>query len=297
MHVRMTAAAALLVAIGTVAGSAQAPQPPAPAAASPQAAAGQAVVNRSCAPCHAPGNTAKAPTPDVLRQLSPEAIVNALVNGKMTTQAASLSDADKAAVAEFLSGRALALSAPNSMTPAVGRCTTKKPMTDPARSPSWSGWGAGITNARFVPNGGLTATDLPKLKLKWAFGYHDVAAARGQPAVAGGRVFAANENSEVVALDMKTGCSYWTYKARAGVRSALSVAPYKTRTASGQAVYFGDAKANIYAVDAGTGKEIWVKKIDDHASASITGAPTVYNGRVYVGVQGLSEEGSGGRGG
>src|SRR6185436_5582143 len=188
---------------------------------------------------------------------------------------------EKAAVAQFLSGRALALPTANSMNPNVGRCTTNTPMSDPARTPSWSGWGAAITNARHAPTGGLSAADLPKLKLKWAYGYHDVASARGQPAVAGGRVFAANENSEVVALDMKTGCSYWTFKARAGVRSALSVAPYKGRGASGYAVYFGDAKANIYAVDANTGKEIWVTKIDDHASASITGAPTVYNGRLY----------------
>src|SRR4051794_18721139 len=105
-----TGIAAALIAFGTVAGSAQAPQTPGPAA-SPQPAAGQAVFNRSCATCHAPGNTVKAPEPDALRQLSPEAIVNALVNGKMTTQGAGLTDSEKVAVAEFLSGRAVALPA------------------------------------------------------------------------------------------------------------------------------------------------------------------------------------------
>ena len=292
-----TVSAALLVMAGTLVGSAQAPPPArgaAPAApGQAQGSRGEAVFNGSCATCHAPGNTVKAPTPDVLRQLSPEAIVNALVNGKMATQGSSLSDADRRAVAEFLTGTTISTAAAQ----ITGQCTTKVQMTDPAKGASWSGWGAAITNTRFVPNGGLTAADLPRLKLKWAFGYHDVAAARGQPAVAGGRVFAANENSEVVALDMKTGCSYWTYKARAGVRVALSVAPYKTRTQSGWAVYFGDSKANIYAVDANTGKEIWVTKIDEHPSAAITGAPTIDGGRVYAGVQGLSEEGQGGRGG
>ena len=56
-------------------------------------------------------------------------------------------------------------------------------------------------------------------------------------------------------------------------------------------------KAYAYAVDANTGQQIWVRKVDDHPAASITGAPTVYGGRVYVPVQGLSEEGQGGRGG
>jgi polyvinyl alcohol dehydrogenase (cytochrome) len=294
MHIAKTSAAIFLVALATVAGSAQAPQTAVPAPPAPQSSAvnGQAVFDRSCATCHVENSS--APAPAVLRQLTPEAIVNALVNGKMAVQGSSLSDAERRAVAEVLTGKTIAAA---TAAANVGKCTTSTPMGDPTKGPSWSGWGNGIANTRYAPNGGLTLADIPKLKLKWAFGYHDVAAARGQPAVAGGRVFAANENSEVTALDMKTGCSYWTYKARAGVRSALSVAPYKTRTASGYAVFFGDARANIYAVDANTGRELWVTKLDQHQSAAITGAPTVYNGRIYVGVQGLSEEGQGGRGG
>jgi polyvinyl alcohol dehydrogenase (cytochrome) len=42
---------------------------------------------------------------------------------------------------------------------------------------------------------------------------------------------------------------------------------------------------------------LWVRKVDEHPSAAITGAPAVYGGRVYVPVQGLNEEGMGGRGG
>ena len=189
-----TGIAAALIAFGTVAGSAQAPQGPAQAPP-PQAAAGQAVFNRSCATCHAPGNTVKAPTPDVLRQLSPEAIVNALINGKMTAQAAGLTDVEKASVAEFLSGRALALPTANSMNPTVGRCTTSKPMTDPAKGPAWSGWGAAITNARYAANGGLAAADLPKLKLKWAFGIPKGMTNNAQPTVVAGRVFMATDRA------------------------------------------------------------------------------------------------------
>src|SRR5689334_11896096 len=101
-----TLIAASLITLATIAGSAQAPQAPAAPPGAQGANSGQAVFDRSCAACHATGNTVKAPTPDVLRQLSPEAIVNALVNGKMTTQGAALSDADKVAVAQFLTGRA-----------------------------------------------------------------------------------------------------------------------------------------------------------------------------------------------
>src|SRR5207342_3200628 len=86
----------------------------------------------------------------------------------------------------------------------------------------------------------------------------------------------------------------WTFKAQAGVRTAMSVAPYRTASGKrGTAVFFGDGRANVYGVDAQTGAQIWTTKIETHASAGITGAPIVYDGRVYIGVQGLGEEGRG----
>ena len=120
-------------------------------------------------------------------------------------------------------------------------------MTDAATTPGWNGWGNGVANTRFAANAGLTAADLPRLKLKWAFGYAGVNAARAQPTIAGGRLFVASENGEAHALDPKTGCTHWTYKAQAGIRTGLTVGPYKTASGSGQAVYFGDVKANAYA--------------------------------------------------
>src|SRR5688572_27448546 len=36
----------------------------------------------------------------------------------------------------------------------------------------WNGWGAGVTNTRFqsAEAGGITGADVPRLKLKWAYG-------------------------------------------------------------------------------------------------------------------------------
>jgi polyvinyl alcohol dehydrogenase (cytochrome) len=269
-------------------------QAPAPGPGAPQAAAvnGAAAYENLCAGCHDTAGTG-APVREVLRTLTPEAIHNALVNGKMQAQGATMTEAERRAVAEFIAGQPFSAPPP----PAVAaKCTSSPAVTDPARGPAWNGWGNGNTNTRNARNGGLTAADLPRLKLKWAFGYANVSAARAQPALAGGRLFVASENSEVHALDPRTGCTHWTYKAAAGVRTALSIAPYKAAGRSGYAVYFGDARANVYAVDATTGQQIWMRKVDEHPSAALTGAPTVHNGRVYVPVQGLNEEGQGGRG-
>jgi polyvinyl alcohol dehydrogenase (cytochrome) len=290
--------AVLILALVAAALPAAAQTPPAAAgqrpAASATAASGAAVYEQACAGCHATSGSG-APERDVLRTLTPEAIHNALVNGKMQSQGASLSEAERRAVAEFLAERPFG-SAP-AASAANAKCSASPAMTDPARGPAWNGWGNGVTNTRYAKDGGLTAADLPKLTLKWAFGYANVQAARAQPALAGGRLFVASENSEVHALDPRTGCIHWTYKAAGGVRTALSVAPYKSAGRSGYAVYFGDARANVYAVDANTGQQIWLRKVDEHPSAAITGAPVVHNGRVFVPVQGLNEEGTGGRGG
>jgi polyvinyl alcohol dehydrogenase (cytochrome) len=258
-----------------------------------QAPDGEAVFKQACATCHRDGQK-EAPTRDALRQMTPEAIFNSLTLGRMIVQAIALSEPEQRAVSVFLAGRPFA---PPSPPVVVNRCATSPPMRDPGSPGGWNGWGNGVSNTRFqsASNGGLTAADLPKLKLKWAFGYSIVTSARAQPTLAGGRLFVASENGEVHALDPKTGCTHWTFKAQAGVRTALSAAPYKSATgAAGYAVYFGDSRTNVYAVDANTGQQVWMRKVDEHRAASITGAPTVYGGKVYVPVQGLNEEGQGG---
>src|ERR1700683_4446303 len=54
-------------------------------------------------------------------------------------------------------------------------------------SPVWSGWG-GAGNARFQTKdaAGLTATDVPRLKLKWTFGFPGDMSMYSQPSVAFG---------------------------------------------------------------------------------------------------------------
>ena len=128
--------------------------------------------------------------------------------------------------------------------------------------------------------------------MKWAFGFPNGSSAYGQPAVAGGRVFVGSDNGFVYSLDAATGCVYWSFEAKAGVRTAISLGTIKTATGTRQAAYFGDLKANVFAIDAETGALIWTHRVDTHPFARVTGAPTLANGRLYVPVSSF-EEGSG----
>ena len=172
---------------------------------------------------------------------------------------------------------------------AQNQCSSSTAMSDPAAGTHWNGWGASVSNTRFqtAEQAGLTAAQIPRLKLKWAFGVAGVTQARSQVAVAGGRIFFGSDPAGIVySLDAKTGCTYWTYTAQAGVRTAISIGRYT----AGYAAYFSDVKGNAYAVDANTGRQIWTRKLDEHPAAKGTGAPVLYEGRVYFPLSGVSEE-------
>jgi polyvinyl alcohol dehydrogenase (cytochrome) len=59
------------------------------------------------------------------------------------------------------------------------------------------------------------------------------------------------------------------------------------------AVFFGDGHANVYALDAQTGRQLWKTKVDSHFVARITAGITYYNGKVFVPVSSSEEFSSG----
>ena len=54
-------------------------------------------------------------------------------------------------------------------------------------------------------------------------------------------------------------------------------------------IYFGDQKANAYAVDAATGKLQWKVHLDDHFAARVTGASLLHKGVMYVPIASFEE--------
>ena len=110
----------------------------------------------------------------------------------------------------------------------------------------------------------------------------------GQPTIALGRVFVGVDNAFVYSLDQSSGCVYWSFAAQAAVRGAISVAA-ESESPSGYAAYFGDLKGDVYAVDAATGKQLWMVAADNHICARITGAPKAFGDRLYVPVSSFEE--------
>jgi polyvinyl alcohol dehydrogenase (cytochrome) len=158
----------------------------------------------------------------------------------------------------------------------------------PASSASWTGWGNNPANWRYqaAASAGFSAVDVPRLKLKWAFGIPNVKIVRSQPAIYRGRVYVGGNDGTVYSLDAASGCTVWATTAAKPVRSGIVIG----RAGSVDAVFFGDAAGAVYALDLDSGKLLWRTQADPHPAATITGTPTYFEGRLYVPVSSGEEQ-------
>ena len=170
----------------------------------------------------------------------------------------------------------------------------------------WNGWGRDLDNTRYQPEPAIRASDVAKLALKWSYGY-PAGTQFGQPTIADGRIFATSSGGRIYSLDSRTGCTYWTYDAAAGSRTAIVVGelarariaklPRKLKRTlahleiikAPSAVFFGDDAGYIYAVDAQKGSLLWKTQADAHPLTRIVGSPMLFNDRLYVTVASSEE--------
>jgi polyvinyl alcohol dehydrogenase (cytochrome) len=125
----------------------------------------------------------------------------------MAEQGKGLNDEQRRARAEMLEGPPVGAAAAGEASAMPNRCASA-PLGNPLTGPRWNGWGAGLANTRFQPAAaaGLTASQVPALTLKWAFGFPGSRSAYQQPTVASGRVYAGADTGFVHSLDAGSGC-------------------------------------------------------------------------------------------
>ena len=247
-------------------------------AQTPQGVNGEGLYAERCAKCHEAG-VPRAANRAVLSQLSPDAIRGALTTGLMRSQGAELTQAQIEALARTLgNATASAASAINNTCSVDASSSFAKPL----EQPNWNGWGGNIAQHRFQAAAAaqLPASQVSRLKLKWAFGFPGANRAFAQPTVVGGRVFVGSASNTVYSLNANSGCQYWSFRAEAPVRTAITIGP---GSAQGKWIaYFGDQGTTVYAVDALTGELVWKRKVDTFFGATMTGAPTLADGTLYA---------------
>jgi polyvinyl alcohol dehydrogenase (cytochrome) len=251
---------------------------------------GATLYRQNCAACHDAG-VDRAPARDALQAMPAERVLNALENGAMLSMASRMSGADRRALAQFVSGKSLSARDLSTTPPTLAMCAAASPFGNPTGAPSWNGWGSNTSNTRFqnAAAAGLTAAEVPRLKVKWAFGFPGDLDANAQPTVVSGRVFVGSQGGKVYALSAATGCIHWLFDAKSAVRGAVTIGQITTGRGPVYAAFFGDLAGNVYAVNATTGAQIWTVKPEAHPLARIVGSVVFHNGRLYVPVASAEE--------
>ena len=249
---------------------------------------GAALYAQRCAACH-DNPTDRIPPKRIIAMMQPsEDVIRTLTSGIMREKAAGLGPDQIRAIAVFITGKQPgAVSGPD---PQANMCPDK-PSQIRLDAPQWNGWGADPQNSRFQPRSGLTAGDVPKLKVKWAFAYPGIA--YGQPTVVGDRLYVTTRTGRIFSLNAKSGCTYWSDDVGAPIRTAVSIGPVAGTGSAKFAAYFSDERGFAHAVDAASGKPLWKTRIDDHAVVRLIGAPKLYKNRLYVPVSSMEEVAAG----
>jgi polyvinyl alcohol dehydrogenase (cytochrome) len=244
----------------------------------PDAAAlteGQKVYMATCNNCHKADAGVGAPAYLSLVQMPPRAILAALETGKMRIQAKDLTEDQRKAVTQWLTGKTL--SVPTIPQEAYGSFALPASKSGLVNH---SGWGGNLegTGYRSAEQAGISAANVGKLTLKWAFAFPEANQVRSKPAIVGDWLIIGSQFGEVYCLNKQTGKIGWRFLAKAAIRGAISVVQNQTSIHA----FFADNSTNVYAVDVKTGKLVWESKAGKHPQSGNTGSVAVYDNMVYV---------------
>ena len=167
--------------------------------------------------------------------------------------------------------------------------------SDESRTDQWRIAGQNLSNTWSQPDEhSISPRNAKRLKPKWVFTTGgDVSAT---PTVAGDAVYFPDWAGNLFAVNKHSGRLMWSHKISDydGVPGAISrVSP----AVDHDQLIIGDilsskethAGANVIAVDRRTGELRWIRNVETHPAAIITGSPVVFDGIVYIGVSSNEE--------
>jgi polyvinyl alcohol dehydrogenase (cytochrome) len=242
---------------------------------------GEAVYQQRCAGCHDSGSQ-RVPPREELKKFSVARILRTMDFGVMNNIASKLRQEEREAVAAYLG-----VPGDFGSPPATAYCSDRNVNLTGRGKTQWNGWSPNTTNTRYQPvdAAGLTFAEVPRLKLKWAYGFDGDIIAFSQPTILDGQLFVGSASGLVQALDAASGCIRWVFQATGPVRSALLAVPLGDK----HAILFGDSIGWFYSIEAKTGRLLWKKRPEPHEATRLTGAPLAYQGNVFIPVASWEE--------
>jgi len=165
---------------------------------------------------------------------------------------------------------------------------TVEAMADPGQ---WPAYGRDYSEQRYSPLDQVNADNIEQLSLGW---YADLAEKGGAyettPVVYDGRIYVSAPWSKVYAFDAASGEQLWKYDPEVpgewAVNLCCGIVNRGVATWDGMVIW-GTLDGRLVAVNAETGALVWEKQATDRSKQlSITGAPRIANGRIFIGEAG-----------
>jgi PQQ-dependent dehydrogenase, methanol/ethanol family len=183
-----------------------------------------------------------------------------------------------------------AVSSNTSNAPAAANGTAAIPVNGSADH-EWRSYGRDYTEQRFSPLTQITSDNIDQLGLAW---FGDLAERGGSyettPVVADGRIFVSTPWSKVYAFDARTGEQLWKYDPKVPGEWAVKLCCGIVNRGVGvweDMVIWGTLDGRLVSVNAATGELVWEKQVTDPEGwHSITGAPRIADGRIFIGEAG-----------
>jgi len=152
---------------------------------------------------------------------------------------------------------------------------------------SWLAVGRDYSEQRFSPLDKINDTNVKTLGLSW---YSDIDTERGQestPVVVDGVMYLTTAWSMLKAYDIKSGAKLWEYDPKVdrakGADACCDVVNRGVAAWNGK-IYLGVLDGRLVALDGKTGKEVWtIQTTPAGTHHTITGAPRIANGKVFIG--------------
>lgn len=174
---------------------------------------------------------------------------------------------------------------------------TAERLLNAAAEPSqWLSYGGTHDEQRYSRLTQIDTGNVKDLGLMWYADFDSNQSQYGTPLYIDGVIYAATPWSVVYAFDAKTGKELWRYNPKTPREAARQVCcglVNRGIAAWNGKIYVGTFDAKLIAIDAATGKEIWSTLVYDADKAgspihrySITSAPRVAKGKVFVGASG-----------
>lgn len=240
---------------------------------------GKKVYLANCSMCHDNAATG-APSQEAIRTLNRASIRYTLELGYMQQQAKNVAPADLAQLIDWLPKA----EGSNDSWAEKARCrgdAGKVILKNAKRTAVTFGVTDEGTRTQSAAQAGLVKGDFKNLEVAWAIAFPQTATMRSQPVIVGQTIFVSpTDTARLYALDVNSGCVKWSYSSDYTLRSSLTFA--EPTEGSPAAIIMGDAAGFVHAVDAASGKKLWVTDVKLTRLNRLTGAPVVKENKVFV---------------